>query len=159
MGKLASTVQEYICDSLAVEGPDRKWETEYMIAGTPVDIAGKYDQALCLFELEWRRADPADNAAKIFRHLSEGKIESKQILVFQMFTSYYDLASGGVSTKRKNAEFVGDTASKTYEHLFYTPVELDIDPPKRGGELSDRWQTEASKTVTTLRAKIDHLQR
>jgi|GEM_PF-417577 hypothetical protein len=66
MGAFATTVQEYLCESLATAVPAVGWETEYRIAGTPVDVAGVGDSQWYLIELEWRRADPADNAAKLF---------------------------------------------------------------------------------------------
>jgi hypothetical protein len=72
MGEFASTVQEFLRDELATARPTLEWHTEYRIAGTPVDIAGVGAEELTLVELEWRRADPADNTAKLFRHLDAG---------------------------------------------------------------------------------------
>ena len=72
MGRNAERVQEYLLAVLAERIPDAEWETEYRVGGTPVDVGGVTEAGeLCVVELEWRRADPADNAAKIFRHATE----------------------------------------------------------------------------------------
>lgn len=106
MGELATAVQTHICEALAERRPSVTWETEHRVAGTPVDIAGRRGGQQYLVELEWRRADSADNAAKLFRHLVEGKLDAGQVAVFQVFSGYYDLRRGGVSSKRESAEFV-----------------------------------------------------
>jgi hypothetical protein len=138
VGEFATAVQKRLCRALAERRPG-DWETEYRVAGTPVDVAGRTDEGLVLVELEWRRADPADNAAKLFRHLDAGDLAAT-VTVCQVFTEYYDLATGGVSAKRKNAEFVGRVAAETFDRLSYAPVEFPLDPPKRGGEWPDDWQ-------------------
>ena len=155
MGAFATTVQAYLRESLAAVAPAVDWETEYRIAGTPVDVAGVGETQLYLLELEWRRADPADNAAKLFRHLDSGEITAESVTVFHLFTNYYDLARGGVSSKRENAEFVGRTAAASVDRLSYSPVDLDIDPPKRGGEWPDTWQEVVDDTVATLRKQSE----
>ena len=155
MGAFATAVQDYLCESLAASVPAVDWETEYRIAGTPVDVAGVGDTQLFLIELEWRRADPADNAAKLFRHLDSGEIAAEAVTVFQLFTNYYDLRRGGVSSKRKNAEFVGRMAAASVGRLSYAAVDIDIDPPKRGGEWPDTWQEVVDDTVATLRKQSE----
>lgn len=77
MGEFADTVQHYLCDSLSAQYNSFNWQTEFNIAGTPVDVAGEAREKLCLIELEWRRADPADNTAKLFRHLESGEVEAR----------------------------------------------------------------------------------
>jgi len=155
MGEFATAVQNSLCDSLAAAYPAIDWETEYRIAGTPVDVAGVGEPHLYLIEWEWRRADPADNAAKLFRHLDTGEITAEAVTVFHLFTNYYDLARGGVSSKRKNAEFVGRMAAATIDRLRYTPVDIDIEPPKRGGEWPETWQTTVDEASTALCEKIE----
>ncbi|MFO7832523.1 MAG: hypothetical protein R6V31_00320 [Halohasta sp.] len=155
MGEFATTVQTYLCDSLAAAYPRVDWETEYRIDGTPVDVAGVGDTHLYLIELEWRRADPADNAAKLFRHLDSGEIDAEAVTVFHLFTNYYDLARGGVSSKRQNAEFVGRMAAASVDRLSYLTVDLDIDPPKRGGEWPETWQASVDESIATLREAIE----
>jgi len=150
VGEFATTVQSYLRDALAERRLSATWHTEYRIAGTPVDIAGIGEERLHLVELEWRRADPADNAAKLFRHLDAGEIDAERVAVFQVFTGYYDLQRGGVSSKRKNAEFVGEIAAETVDRLSYTPVEFALDPPKRGGEWPADWETAADAVAATL---------
>ena len=147
VGELAREVQERLRDGLATARPALDWQVEYRIAGTPVDVAGVGTDVLLLVELEWRRADPADNAAKLFRHLADGQFDADRLLVAHVFTEYYDLASGGVSSKRKNAEFVGRVAADTFDRLSYAPVELAIDPPKRGGDLPKDWQESVDDAV------------
>lgn len=105
-----------------------------------------------MIELEWRRADPADNTAKLFRHLDSGAIEREQVRVVQVFTEYYDLARGGVSSKRQNAEFVGGVAADATPQLSSHPVEFEIDPPKRGGEWPDNWHSKADEIVSDIAA-------
>lgn len=139
MGENAERVQEYLRGTLS-EALDADWTTEYDVNGTPVDAAGAGEKRLVLVELEWRRADPADNTAKIFRGVSEGGVED-DVYLFQVFTRYYDLSDGGVSSKRKNAEFVGNVAAEAIDRLRYEPLCLDVAPPKRGGELPDGWRS------------------
>ncbi|MEF8884818.1 MAG: thiolase family protein [Haloarculaceae archaeon] len=139
MGNLARRVQERFRERLAAARPGLDWTVEHRVAGTPVDVAG-LGNSVVLVELEWRRADPADNTAKLFRHLAEGQFDADRVVVAQVFTGYYDLARGGVSTKRENAEFVGRVAADTFDCFSYAPVDLAIDPPKRGDALPDDWR-------------------
>lgn len=150
MGEFATTVQEYLCASLAENYPSKSWTSEFSVGGTPVDIGGKMSNQLYLIELEWRRADPADNAAKIFRHLQAETIDSEQVIFFQVFSNYYELSRGGVSSKRKNAEFIGSTASRTFETLSYSSIDFDLDPPKRGDEWPSRWKDAADNTIRPI---------
>jgi hypothetical protein len=155
MGEFAETVQDYICEALSESYHTGIWETEFTINGTPVDIGGSYDNHLYLFELEWRRADPSDNAAKIFRHLQTDEIANEHITLFHIFTDYYELSRGGVSSKRENAEFIGETAAQAHEKLSYYPIDFDMDPPKRGEEWPDIWKETADRTVAALCNKIE----
>ncbi|MFC4358099.1 hypothetical protein ACFO0N_09080 [Halobium salinum] len=144
MGEAARRVQERLRGRLADAHPEFDWTVEHRVAGTPVDVAGdgpsSDGETLVLVELEWRRADPADNTAKLFRHLAAGTLDAyDRVVVRQAFTHYYALASGGVSSKRQNAEFVGDRVARTYEHVGYEAVTLPFDPPKRGGEMPAGW--------------------
>lgn len=154
MGKFATAVQHYICEALSEIYQTGTWETEYDINGTPVDIGGNKDNHLYLFELEWRRADPSDNAAKLFRYLKADELTAEQVTLFHIFTNYYELSRGGVSSKRKNAEFIGEIAAQAHESLSYYPVDFDMDPPKRGEEWPEIWREVADKTVNDLRKQI-----
>jgi len=140
VGEFATTVQSYLERALDERCPSVTWQTEAPVGGTRVDIAGDGDGGRYLVELEWRRADPADNTAKLFRHLADGVFDTERVAVFQLFTDYYDLQRGGVSSKRRNAEFVGRVAAETVGRLSYTPVELGLDPPKRGGTRREGWE-------------------
>ncbi|NHN46947.1 hypothetical protein G9464_04965 [Halostella sp. JP-L12] len=155
MGEFASTVQARLRDRLAESLPTFSWQTEHRIAGTPVDVAGASDDHIIIVELEWRRADPADNTAKLFRHLSTDRIVRSRVTVAQVFTAYYDLKGDGVSSKRKNAEFVGRTASETIDRLSYHPVDFALTPPKRGGDWPDDWKQAADQTAERIDACID----
>lgn len=157
MGAFAEEVQTILCEGLAKQQPQLEWETEYRVSGTPVDVAGKNNVATVLIELEWRRADPADNTAKLFRHLSNERIEAQEILVVQVFTNHYELSDGGFSSKRKNAEFVGETAADHFTNLIYEPITLDLDPPKRGGERPAEWRDAVSTTATEVDGLVHHL--
>lgn len=151
MGKFATTVQSYLCDRFAEACPEQNWETEHHIAGTPVDIAGFSDDFILLIELEWRRADPADNSAKLFRHLDQNEVMQSNVVVIQVFTAYYDLVRGGVSSKRKNAEFVGQAAENTVDQLSYYPVNFDLKPPMRDEDWPDEWKQAANDVVERIK--------
>jgi hypothetical protein len=150
MGEFARDVQEYLRDCLEAEHSRFEWTIEHYIAGTPVDLFGEDDASLVCVELEWRRADPADNTAKLFRHLSDGTLPTDRVIVCQVFSGYYDLSSGGVSSKRLNAEFVGRVASETLSGLSYHPTEFAMIPPKRGADRPDDWQTVADETASEV---------
>ena len=160
MGAFATDVQNRLRDTLAERCVDHEWETERRITGTPVDVAGRRSGEWVLVELEWRRADPADNTAKLFRHLAEGALDTddtadpEHVTVFQLFTNYYELVSGGISAKRENAEFVGRVASDALDRFIYTPIEFELDPPKRGGERPNDWRTVADATARTITARL-----
>ena len=154
MGELATRFQSYLRDQLSESYSSLDWKTEHRIAGTPVDIAGVGDETLLLIELEWRRADPADNSAKLFRHLSTGQIDQNHVTVVQIFTGYYDLATGGVSSKRKNAEFIGHIAEDAINSLSYYSVDFDPEPPKRGNDWKKDWKASAEKTLSEVSNRV-----
>ena len=154
VGESARRVQKRVRDGLEAVRPALAWSVEYRVAGTPVDVAGVGEDTLVLVELEWRRADPADNAAKLFRHLADGRFDAGRVVVAQVFSGYYDLASGGVSTKRANAEFVGRAAADSAERLEYHPVDLAIDPPKRGGDLPGTWTSAVEDAVERVAGAV-----
>ncbi|MDZ7745069.1 MAG: hypothetical protein U5K28_00500 [Halobacteriales archaeon] len=147
MGTFATDVQERLRDALA-ERRNGEWATETTIAGTPVDVLGQGERTVAV-ELEWRRADPVNNTAKLFRHLAEETLDG-EILVLQLFSRYYDLQSGGVSSKRENAEFVGRVATDALAGFDYRPLTLDIDPPKRGGDRPEGWRTAVARAATQI---------
>jgi hypothetical protein len=153
VGEFATRVQERLREHLAAARPEYDWTTERPIAATPVDIAGE-NGALVVVELEWRRADPAANTAKLFRHLSTGTIDTDRVAVVQLFTGYYDLADGGVSSKRHDAEFVGSVAAETVDGLTYDPLPLDIDPPKRGGDEPGGWEVAVADAAADITARV-----
>lgn len=146
----ATRVQRRLRETLAERHRGFDWSTEYRVGSTPVDVAGEGDDTLVLVELEWRRADPADNTAKLFRHLASETLDAEVVHVRQLFTTYYDLASGGVSSKRKNAEFVGERVADAFEHVDYTALTLPVDPPKQGGALPQTWRETVDETVASL---------
>lgn len=150
MGSFATAVQSRLRGRLATLRPRFDWETEHYIAGTPVDIAGRTDSHAALVELEWRRADPADNTAKLFRHLAEESSAAESVDVFQVFTDYYDLTNGGVSSKRLNAEFVGRVGADALDSFRYHAVEFVLDPPKRGGDRSAGWEAMTDETARKI---------
>jgi hypothetical protein len=160
MGRFADAVSDHLRAGLADRAPRFDWATEYDVAGTPVDVGGVHRPAadgteLVAVELEWRRADPADNAAKLFRHLAEGRIDADRVTVVHLFTRYYDLVSGGVSAKRANAEFVGSVAAETLDALTYHPLTFDLDPPKRGADRPSEWRAAADAAVEETVRRVD----
>jgi hypothetical protein len=148
VGSDAEGVTAALAESLAERRPDFTWNTEHYVGRTPVDVVG-VGPGHVFIEIEWRRADPANNTVKLFRHLSESDIE-ESVSVVQLFTRYYDLQSGGVSSKRENAEFVGERIASTFGHATYDAATLDIDPPKRGGDLPDEWRTVVADAAAEL---------
>ena len=154
MGEFASDVQAVLQDRLSTLAPRFDWTTEYRVGRTPVDVGGESADHLVLVELEWRRADPADNTAKLFRHLSDGTLAVEGVTVCQLFTEYYDLSSGGVSSKRENAEFVGRTAADTLDGFAFRALTLPLDPPKRGGDRPPDWQATVEATAEELASRL-----
>lgn len=147
MGEFAADVGDRLRDSLAAAFPEREWRTEHYVGGTPVDVASPGDPTV-LVELEWRRADPSDNTAKLFRHLWNEEIGAA--VVCQVFTRYYELRSGEPNSKRRNAEFVGRRVARSFDRVRYHAVEFDLNPPKRGGERPDRWRDVADETAAEI---------
>jgi hypothetical protein len=81
-------------------------------------------------------------------------------VVAQLFTAYYDLARGGVSSKRRNAEFVGRRVAASFPHVSYHGVSLPLDPPRADGTLPDGWRESVDDVVTvTLDALADAVER
>jgi hypothetical protein len=154
MGEFAATVQARIRDGLADRHPHLAWETELDVGGTPVDVAGQSEERLVAVELEWRRADPVANTAKLFRHLESGALDASQVAVVQVFSGYYDLAGGGVSSKRLDAEFVGRVAADAFEALSYCPLDLHVDPPKRGGDRPPDWERAVDDAVAGISDRV-----
>lgn len=157
VGEHATRVQRTLRDRLAADAPEFEWSTEYRVGSTPVDVAGTATDRTVLVELEWRRADPADNAAKLFRHLDGSTLGTggEAVVVCQLFTDYYDLASGGVSAKRHNAEFVGQVAADALDRLTYHPLDVPISPPKRGGELPADWRDAVTSAADAVLAVVE----
>lgn len=155
MGAFTRAVQTELRETLADERPRYAWHEEYVVEGTPVDVAGVDDGPLALVEVEMRRADPANNTVKLFRAVEGGALDAfDRIAVVQAFSGYYDLASGGVSTKRENAEFVGDLAARAVDRVTYDAVTLDLVPPKRGADPPEGWEPVVRETA---RAVADRL--
>jgi hypothetical protein len=150
VGEFADAVAVRLRDALAERRPSLDWEIEHYLRQTPVDVVGEDDDRFVAVELEWRRADPANNTAKLFYYAADGVIGHDEVVVYQLFSGYYDLASGGVSSKREVAEFVGKTATESVERVCYHPVRLPIDPPKRGGERPEGWQARTDETADEI---------
>jgi hypothetical protein len=157
MGEAARRVQERLRERLASAHPGLDWTVEYRIDGTPVDVGGdgsfRGEETLVLVELEWRRADPVDNTATLFRHLADGVLRAstdRTVVVVQLFTAYYDLVRGGVSSKRQNAEFVGDRIATAVPHVSYHGVSLPLSPPRADGDLPDDWRDAVETAVGSV---------
>ncbi|UPW02297.1 hypothetical protein M0R88_07010 [Halorussus gelatinilyticus] len=156
MGEFADAVRDRLRDTLAERRPSLDWETECRVRRTPIDVVGTNADRFVAVELEWRRADPANNTAKLFYYADEGAFgEYDDVLVCQLFSGYYDLQSGGVSSKREVAEFVGETAAESVEYVAFHPFRLPIDPPKRGGERPAEWRTRTDETAAEISALFD----
>lgn len=154
MGEFADDAAERLRSRLRAR-LDGTWEREATVAGTPVDVLGRGDDRVVAVELEWRRADPVNNTAKLFRHLVDGELDADAVHVVQLFTRYYDLQSGGVSSKRANAEFVGDVAARAVDRLSYDAVTVAVEPPKRGGPRPPGWRAALDAAAETVAARLD----
>ncbi|WP_440990522.1 hypothetical protein [Haloarchaeobius baliensis] len=151
MGEFAREVQERLAGDLEAARPDLSWAVEHRVGTTPVDVAGVGPNVLVLVELEMRRADPANNTVKLLRSLEAGALdEYETVVVCQAFSAYYDLASGGVSTKRENATFVGRLAEDAFDRVTFHAVEFPVEPPKRGVEWPDDWTDALATTVDAV---------
>lgn len=142
MGEFADDVHEALRDALATRDATRDWRTEWYVRQTPADVAGipeTNDASLVLVEVEMRRADPANNPVKLARYASEGVFD-RSVRLVQVFSDYYDLDGGGVSSKRENAVFVGRLAAAEFDSLEYEAVDLDVAPPVRGDDRPDDWR-------------------
>ena len=151
MGEFADDVRNRLRDALEERRPSLDWDTEHYLRQTPVDVVGRDTDRFVAVELEWRRADPANNTAKLFYYASEGELDDyAEVVVCQLFSGYYDLASGGVSSKREVAEFVGETAAESVARVSFHPVTLAIDPPKKGGERPAGWRAWADESAEKI---------
>jgi len=151
VGAFADAVGERLRVGLDERLPSFDWDAEHYLRRTPVDVAGRHGGRFVAVELEWRRADPANNTAKLFCHVEDGELDAyDDVAVVQLFSGYYDLASGGVSSKREVAEFVGETAAESVERVSFHPVTLPVDPPKRGGDRPDGWRDRTDETADEI---------
>ena len=65
----------------------------------------------------------------------------------------HDLQSDDVSSKRENAEFVGERIAATVDGVAYVPLTLGIDPPKRGGQRPNDWEAAIERTADRIEAR------
>ncbi|WP_458189545.1 hypothetical protein [Haladaptatus sp. NG-WS-4] len=155
MGEFAETARDYVRAALTERLPRFAWRTEHRIRRTPVDVVGDTAKHFVTVELEWRRVDPVNNTAKLFYYVDQGELAAfERITVFQVFMGYYDLDSGGVSSKREVAEFVGDVAADSFAHVSFHPVTFGLTPPKRGSEWPEEWVSVAEETVDDIVRKL-----
>lgn len=165
MGEFARTLQTAIRDRLVATTEGFEWHEEYDVGGTPVDVVGvpttasasasDGERVLVAVELEVRRADPANNAVKLLRHLDAGALDRyDRVVVCQAFSNYYDLASGGVSTKRENAAFVGRLAERADDRVAFHAVDLPVAPPKRGEDPPADWRRGVDDAVAAIERAI-----
>ena len=156
MGRFADSVRDHVRDALAERRPRLAWETEHRVGRTPVDVVGRGDDRLVAVEIEWRRADPVNNTAKLFYHVSQGALDGYgTITICQVFSAYYDLADGGSSSKREVAEFVGGVVADRFDRVSYHPLRFDLDPPKRGAERPKEWRAVADETAAAIGSLVD----
>ncbi|GGN11900.1 hypothetical protein GCM10009021_09880 [Halarchaeum nitratireducens] len=139
-------------DGLAARHPARSWETEWYARRTPVDVAGVPDNAaasLLLVEVEMRRADPVNNPVKLARYAHEGDFD-RDVRLVHLFSDYYALDSGGVSSKRENAAFVGALASDHLDGFAYDALTLDVAPPTHGATPDGAWLTAVDEAAAAI---------
>ncbi|GAA0295105.1 hypothetical protein [Halarchaeum salinum] len=171
MADFTARVQRALRDALAERLPARAWETEWYARRTPVDVAGvpesdgdaagvsrsgtdAADAPLILVEVEMRRADPANNPVKLARYADEGEFERPVVLV-QLFSDYYDLETGGVSSKRENAAFVGRLATAHVEGFTYAARDLALSPPKHGADPDGEWEAAVTTVADGIASRLE----
>ncbi|MFB6126653.1 MAG: hypothetical protein ABEJ79_05065 [Halolamina sp.] len=180
MGEAAARVRDRLRDALAERLPRYEWTTERRVGRTPVDVVGVATgeipgSGVVLVEVEWRRADPVDNPVKLCRHAAAGRLPDpdggeagpsdsgnpdesgaveRSALCVQLFSDYYDLASGGVSAKRENAAFAGRRLARTVDGLEYAALSLPVTPPKRGGDLPKGWRATVAETTGAVARRV-----
>jgi hypothetical protein len=163
VGEFARTVQTAIRDGLAATTEWFEWHEEYAVGSTPVDVvgvprgasAGASERVLVAVELEVRRADPANNTVTLLRALDAGGLDwYDRVVVCQVFSAYYDLVSGGVSTKRENAAFVGRLAERADDRVAFHAIDFPVDPPKRGDDPPADWTHGVDAVVEDVVAAI-----
>lgn len=160
MGEFARTVQTAVRDGLAVATAGFEWHEEYDVDGTPVDVVGvpadsEGEHALVAVELEVRRADPANNTVTLLRALDAGALDRyDRVVVCQVFSAYYDLVNGGVSTKRENATFVGRLAERADDRVAFHAVDLPVNPPKRGDDPPAGWERGVDDAVAAVASAL-----
>lgn len=156
MGRAVEQVAEGLRDRLAARLDRFHWTTEYLVGRTPVDVAGEGREAdhLVLVELEWRRADPANNPVKLYRHVVEGTVTAEQVTLIQAFSGYYDLADGGVSSKRLNAEFAGTRLSRTVAGATYLSTSLPLSPRRGAADPPDGWREAVATVADTVATEL-----
>ena len=89
---------------------------------------------------------------KLARYAADGAFDAP-ILLVQAFSGYYDLASGGASSKRENAPFVGQLAEESIAGFDHRPFDLAFTPPVRGDEPPADW----GDAVGALADEVDDL--
>jgi hypothetical protein len=160
VGEFARTVQTAVRDGLAAAASGFEWYEEYDVGGTPVDVVGvpadgDGEHALVAVELEVRRADPANNTVTLLRALDGGALDRcDRVVVCQVFSAYYDLVDGGVSTKRENAAFVGRLAERADDRVAFHAVDLPVNPPKRGEEPPANWERGVDDAVAAVASAL-----
>lgn len=160
MGEFARTVQTAVRDGLAAATAGFEWHEEYDVDGTPVDVVGvpadsEGEHALVAVELEVRRADPANNTVTLLRALDAGALDRyDRVVVCQVFSAYYDLVNGGVSTKRENATFVGRLAERADDRVAFHAVDLPVNPPKRGDDPPAGWERGVDDAVAAVASAL-----
>jgi len=132
------------------------------VGGTPVDVVGVAESdadgecAFVAVELEVRRADPVNNTVKLLRNLDAGVLDAHDsVVVCQVFSAYYDLVDGGVSTKRENAAFVGRLAERADDRVEFHALTLPVDPPKRGDDPPAEWREGVDDAIDGVLRALD----
>ncbi|MGB9986847.1 hypothetical protein [Salarchaeum japonicum] len=151
MAAFTDAVHDALRDALAERLPGFEWTTEERVRRTSVDVTGERADRRVFVEVEMRRADPANNPVKLARYADAGDFDCPVFLV-QAFSDYYELDSGGVSSKRKNAMFVGRLADDHISGFSYRALDLSLTPPKHGDYAED-WRP----AVDALAAELAEL--
>lgn len=123
-----------MCDALTKKcGLD--WRCGKPVKGNRecVDVIGSKDNKdHVLIEVELRRGTPLGNVVKVWKQISlekengEGTL-AKRVILFQAFSRFYSERS----TKRKNAEFIGEQMSQACHPHLYVSLSMDYLPGKR----------------------------
>lgn len=128
MNPETQAIQKHIKAVLENKAAHLLWQTER--SRDRADISGRNSRGQVYIELEMKREDPVANVAKHVRRVSTSA-EIEAVKIYHVFSQFYYDPPLGFDSRRKDAVFVGELASKEIPGISYQPMKLDILPPRK----------------------------